>query len=102
MRASIAKPIGMLLASEATGHLHPNLPYGQGRPARRMEHFGIHLPDRSAEGTDAAVARVREAGGQLLGRGEHAPGVHCAYVTDLDGYAIEIRDQARPRPPAGV
>jgi catechol 2,3-dioxygenase-like lactoylglutathione lyase family enzyme len=37
------------------------------------EHFGIHLPDRSAEGVEAAVQRVEEAGGELLGRGEHAP-----------------------------
>ena len=54
------------------------------------EHFGIHLPDRSAEGVEAAVQRVEEAGGELLGRGEHAPGVPYVYVTDLDGYAIEI------------
>lgn len=54
------------------------------------EHFGIHLPDRSAEGVDAAVERVKAAGGRLLERGEHAPGVHYAYVADLDGYAIEI------------
>jgi catechol 2,3-dioxygenase-like lactoylglutathione lyase family enzyme len=53
------------------------------------EHFGIHLPNRSADGIDGAVARVRDACGQLLSRGEHAPGVHYAYVTDLDGYAIE-------------
>lgn len=54
------------------------------------EHFGIHLTDRSAEGVDAAVERVKAAGGRLLDRGEHAPGVHYAYVADLDGYAIEI------------
>jgi catechol 2,3-dioxygenase-like lactoylglutathione lyase family enzyme len=54
------------------------------------EHFGIHLPDRSARGIDAAVNRVEEAGGQVLDRGEHAPGVHYAYVADLDGYVIEI------------
>ena len=54
------------------------------------EHFGIHLPDRSAGAIDAAVARVRQAGGRLLERGEHAPGVHYAYVADLDGYAIEL------------
>lgn len=54
------------------------------------EHFGIHLPDRSAERVDAAVERVKAAGGRLLDRGEHAPGVHYAYVADLDGYAIEI------------
>lgn len=54
------------------------------------EHFGIHLADRSAEGVDAAVARVERSGGALLERGEHAPGVHYAYVADPDGYAIEI------------
>jgi catechol 2,3-dioxygenase-like lactoylglutathione lyase family enzyme len=54
------------------------------------EHFGIHMPDRSADGGDAAVERVKAAGGRLLDRGEHAPGVHYAYVADLDGYAIEI------------
>lgn len=54
------------------------------------EHFGIHLPDRSLDGVDAAVERVKAAGGRLLHRGEHAPGVHYAYVADLDGYAIEI------------
>jgi catechol 2,3-dioxygenase-like lactoylglutathione lyase family enzyme len=54
------------------------------------EHFGIHMPDRSADGVDAAVERVKAAGGRLLDRGEHAPGVHYAYVADLDGYAIEI------------
>jgi catechol 2,3-dioxygenase-like lactoylglutathione lyase family enzyme len=54
------------------------------------EHFGIHLPDRSADGVDKAVERVKAAGGQVFDRGEHAPGVHYAYVADLDGYAIEI------------
>ena len=54
------------------------------------EHFGIHLRDRSPEGIEAAVERVKAVGGRLLDRGEHAPGVHYAYVTDLDGYIIEI------------
>jgi catechol 2,3-dioxygenase-like lactoylglutathione lyase family enzyme len=54
------------------------------------EHFGIHLPDRSLDAVDAAVERVKAAGGRLLDRGEHAPGVPYAYVADLDGYAIEI------------
>lgn len=54
------------------------------------EHFGIHLPDRSAEGVEAAVQQVEAAGGHLLGPGERAPGVPYAYVADPDGYAIEI------------
>jgi catechol 2,3-dioxygenase-like lactoylglutathione lyase family enzyme len=54
------------------------------------EHFGIHLPDRSGEAIDAAVRRVEDAGGHLLDRGEHAPGVPYAYVKDADGYTIEI------------
>ena len=54
------------------------------------EHFGIHLADRSAASIDDAADRVRAAGGQVLERGEHAPGVAYAYVADPDGYAIEI------------
>ena len=54
------------------------------------EHFGIHLPDRSGEAIDATVRRVEKAGGQLVDRGEHAPGVPYAYVKDVDGYTIEI------------
>lgn len=54
------------------------------------EHFGIHLPDRSAEVIDAAVERVERAGGSVIERGEHVPGVPYAYITDRDGYTIEI------------
>jgi catechol 2,3-dioxygenase-like lactoylglutathione lyase family enzyme len=54
------------------------------------EHFGIHLADRSAAAVDEAVHRVEKAGGRLLERGEHAPGVPFAYVADIDGYTIEI------------
>lgn len=55
-----------------------------------QEHFGIHLSDRSTTGIDAAVRRVEKAGGRLLERGDHAPGVGYAYVSDVDGYVIEI------------
>ena len=55
-----------------------------------FEHFGIHLPDRSPAVIDRAVELVAKAGGRLLDRGEHAPGVPYAYVADVDGYAIEI------------
>jgi catechol 2,3-dioxygenase-like lactoylglutathione lyase family enzyme len=52
------------------------------------EHFGITVTDRSR--LDDAIALVAEAGGMLVDRGEHAPGVPYAYVADPDGYVIEI------------
>ena len=55
-----------------------------------FEHFGIHLPNRSPAAIDRAVELVQKAGGRLLDRGEHAPGVPYAYVADVDGYAIEV------------
>jgi catechol 2,3-dioxygenase-like lactoylglutathione lyase family enzyme len=60
-----------------------------GRPGG-FEHFGIHLPDRSSAAIDRAVELVEKAGGRLVDRGEHAPGVPYAYVADVDGYAIEL------------
>jgi catechol 2,3-dioxygenase-like lactoylglutathione lyase family enzyme len=55
-----------------------------------FEHFGIHLRDRSLDSIDEVVRRVEKAGGSLLERGEHAPGVPYAYVSDPDGYIIEL------------
>jgi catechol 2,3-dioxygenase-like lactoylglutathione lyase family enzyme len=52
------------------------------------EHFGITVQDRSR--LDDAIALVLEAGGALVDKGEHAPGVPYAYVADPDGYVIEI------------
>ena len=53
-----------------------------------IEHFGFRL----AEGVsiDDAVTAVEAAGGKLLRRGEHAPGVPFAYLADPDGYVIEF------------
>ena len=53
-----------------------------------VEHFGIYVRDRSR--LDDAVAAVEDAGGSLVDRGEHAPGVPYAYISDPDGYVIEI------------
>jgi catechol 2,3-dioxygenase-like lactoylglutathione lyase family enzyme len=53
-----------------------------------FEHFGITVKDRAR--LDEVVAVVQEAGGTLIDRGEHAPGVPYAYVGDPDGYVIEI------------
>lgn len=53
-----------------------------------VSHFGFRLAD--AADLDGAVAEVEGAGGKLLSRGEHLPGVRYAYVRDPDGYVIEL------------
>lgn len=51
-------------------------------------HFGFRLA-KSAD-LDAAIADVEAAGGKLIRRGEHGPGVAFAYIEDPDGYVIEL------------
>ena len=53
-----------------------------------VHHFGFRLVDKSQ--LDRAVEEVELAGGRLLERGEHGPGRPYAYVTDPDGYVIEL------------
>jgi catechol 2,3-dioxygenase-like lactoylglutathione lyase family enzyme len=53
-----------------------------------VAHFGFRLKDPVL--LDGAIAEVEEAGGKLIRRGEHAPGVPFAYVADPDGYVIEL------------
>lgn len=53
-----------------------------------VAHFGFRLADPSE--LDAAIAEIEAAGGRLVRRGEHAPGVPYAYVQDPDGYVIEL------------
>jgi catechol 2,3-dioxygenase-like lactoylglutathione lyase family enzyme len=53
-----------------------------------LAHFGFRLID--AQDIDRAIAEVERAGGRLLRRGEFAPGFPFAFVTDPDGYEIEI------------
>jgi catechol 2,3-dioxygenase-like lactoylglutathione lyase family enzyme len=57
-----------------------------------IAHFGFNLL-RGAT-LDAAVMDVEQAGGKLLSRGEHAPGVPFVYVADPDGYVIELGNPA--------
>jgi catechol 2,3-dioxygenase-like lactoylglutathione lyase family enzyme len=64
----------------------PDQPVGQ--KGGGVDHFGFRLQDRND--LDAAVAAVIEAGGRLVERGEHEPGVGFAYVEDVDGYLIEL------------
>jgi catechol 2,3-dioxygenase len=53
-----------------------------------VSHFGFRLSESSS--LDRAISEVEAAGGKLVRRGEHAPGVPFAYVTDPDGYLIEL------------
>ena len=53
-----------------------------------VTHFGFRLTE-SAD-LDAAIEEVEAAGGKLVRRGEHAPGVPFAYIEDPNGYVIEL------------
>ncbi|MGH9211314.1 MAG: VOC family protein [Acidimicrobiales bacterium] len=53
-----------------------------------VQHFDFRLKD--PQRLDEAIAEVERAGGRLVERGEHAPGIAFAYITDPDGYLIEL------------
>jgi catechol 2,3-dioxygenase-like lactoylglutathione lyase family enzyme len=53
-----------------------------------VDHFGFRLA--SPSDFDAAVTEIESAGGALVSRGEHSPGVPYVYVKDPDGYVIEF------------
>jgi catechol 2,3-dioxygenase-like lactoylglutathione lyase family enzyme len=53
-----------------------------------VAHFGFRL--RNPAQLEDAIAAVEAAGGRLLERGEHRPGQLFAYVSDPDGYVIEL------------
>jgi catechol 2,3-dioxygenase-like lactoylglutathione lyase family enzyme len=53
-----------------------------------IAHFGFRLTAPSD--IDKAVAESVAAGGRLMRRGEFAPGLPFAYISDPDGYEIEI------------
>lgn len=53
-----------------------------------VRHFGFRLRDKAD--LEAAVTEVERAGGRVVRRGEHEPGHPFAYVTDPDGYVIEL------------
>ena len=55
---------------------------------RTPAHVGLRLSD--GEDLDAAVEEVVAAGGALLERSEHAPGLPYAYVADPHGNVIEL------------
>jgi catechol 2,3-dioxygenase-like lactoylglutathione lyase family enzyme len=55
---------------------------------RNPGHVGLRLAE--GERLDSAVEEVVGAGGVLLERSEHAPGVPYAHVSDPDGNVIEL------------
>ena len=55
-----------------------------------VEHFGIKLPDTDLNG---AIARVIDHGGKLVRRPNFPPGIDRAFISDPDGYVIEVQPQ---------
>ena len=51
-------------------------------------HFGFQLENRAE--LESAINEVVAAGGALKKRGEFTPGMPFAYVSDPDGYEIEL------------
>lgn len=74
--------------SNDTITLDPYDDEGLGGKSGGIEHFGFRL--KEGVSIDDAVAAIEAAGGTLVRRGEHAPGVPFAYLRDPDGYVIEL------------
>ncbi|HEY6418076.1 MAG TPA: VOC family protein [Candidatus Binataceae bacterium] len=53
-----------------------------------VSHFGFGLAEKGQ--FEEYIEQVKGAGGKLLSRGQHAPGVPFAYFADPDGYVIEL------------
>lgn len=57
-------------------------------PPGGIRHFGFRLVE--PQDMEIALQEVERAGGTVLKHGEFSPGFPYAYVTDPDGYKIEI------------
>ena len=57
-------------------------------PGGGIAHIGFRLQDKAD--LELAVQDVVREGGSLVKRGEHQPDHPYAYVTDPDGYVIEL------------
>ncbi len=57
-------------------------------PGGGIAHFGFRL--RHKEDLESAIRHLVDAGGSLIERGEHPTGTAYAYVSDPDGYVIEL------------
>jgi catechol 2,3-dioxygenase-like lactoylglutathione lyase family enzyme len=75
--------VGLPGTDAAIGILHDPERAGGG-----PQHIGFHVDH--AVNPDDAVRDVERAGGKILERGEHAPGVPFARIADPDGNVLEI------------
>jgi catechol 2,3-dioxygenase-like lactoylglutathione lyase family enzyme len=72
-------------ARESERELKENLPGVQGG----VSHFGYMLPNRKEY--ERVIASVGAFGGRLLTRCEHGGTLSHTYLSDPDGYAVEIQ-----------
>ena len=59
-----------------------------------IAHFGFRL--RNAEDIDEMAARISEAGGTIIDKGEFVPGEPYIFFKDPDGYEVEIAYELIP------
>ena len=75
--------VGLPGTDAAVGILHDPAAAGSG-----PQHVGLHLDH--AINLDDAVRDIERAGGSIVERGEHAPGVPFARILDPDGNVLEV------------
>lgn len=80
----------IFMVPEGRGHslaLHRVGPDEEVGMAGGFQHFGFKL---DLNDHDRVIKQVEKAGGQLVSRGKHGGKFPYAYVTDPDGYVIEL------------
>jgi catechol 2,3-dioxygenase-like lactoylglutathione lyase family enzyme len=80
----------IFMTPKAGGHslaLHLVEPDGPVGMAGGIQHFGFKLDLRDH---DRVIGQVEKAGGRLVSRGKHDQKHPYAYVSDPDGYVIEL------------
>jgi len=85
-----AGPELIFMVPEVGGHslaLHLVAPDGPIGMAGGFQHFGFKL---DVNDHDRVIKQVERAGGKLLSRGKHGGRFPYAYVSDPDGYVIEL------------
>lgn len=78
----------VFLGTAAGDTITLNLEPGAVGPGGGILHFGFRLAQ--GQDLDRAIEEILAAGGSLIERGEHEPGMPFAYVADPDGYVIEL------------